>query len=268
MKYNTQDKDFFSGVRIVSLVVGIFIVTAVFGLGTQGSAPRIFAADINLNVDNDGVVRDSSGKILKGTKIDIPQKSISEESAPITDKKITTPVGVTSTTVQEDVKAVIASEKVTTGTQKKLDARYRVEKVERIRANAPGKKDIVRFSGKATPNTSVTIYIYSTPTVVVVQSDAEGNWSYDLTQDLEDGDHEVFVAVTDATGKISAYGEGVGFVKTAEAITVKPVASAAVMEENQSPLERSRFEYVIVAFISILVFFGIALIVVSRRAAR
>ena len=244
------------------------MIAVVLGLGAQGSVSRILAADINLNVDSDGVVRDSSGKVLKGTKIDIPQKSVSEESAPIADKKNTTPAVVTSTTTQEDVKAVIANEKVATGIQKKLDVRYRVEKVERIKASAPGKKDIVRFSGKATPHTAVTIYIYSTPTVVVVQSDAEGNWSYDLTQDLEDGDHEVFVAVTDATGKISAYGEGIGFVKTAEAITVKPVASAAVMEENQSPLERSRFEYVIVAFISVLVFFGIALIVVSRRAAR
>lgn len=268
MKYNTRDKAFFSGVRITVLVVGIFIIVAVFGLGRQGNVSRVFAADIDLSVDSDGVVRDSSGKILKGTKIDIPQKSISEESAPIVDKKITTPVGVADTPVQEDVKAVIANEKTATDTQKKLDTRYRVEKVERIKAGAPGKKDAVRFSGKATPHTAVTIYIYSTPTVVVVQSDAEGNWSYDLTQDLEDGDHEVFVAVTDTTGKIAAYGEGVGFVKTAEAITVKPVASAAVMQENQSPLERSRFEYVIVAFISVLVFFGIALIVVSRRAAR
>jgi hypothetical protein len=173
---------------------------------------------------------------------------------------------------KEDVKTIVSREKteVKQGVsfEKKEDTRYRVEKVEVVKASAPGEKDIVRFSGKALPNTYVTLYVYSTPKVVTVKADVDGNWSYDLAQDLEDGTHEAYVAVTDNTGKVSMYGSGLGFVKTADAITVKPIALAAETSvNNQSPLERSQTEYFLVAFIAILFFSGAALIVVSRKSS-
>ena len=261
----------FSGVFITSLMIWSLISISAYGTGGI-LGEHALAADINLNVDNDGVVRDSSGKILKGTKIDIPQKSTAPEGIIDTEKKVPTEA-VVDTVAKEDVKSVIANENTAALTavniQKKLDTRYRVEKVELVKANTPDKKDMIRFSGKAVPNTIVTLYIYSTPTIVVVTADAEGNWSYDMTQGLPNGDHEVYVAVTDATGKVSSYSEGIAFIKTAEAITVKPIAEAADgVVSNQSPLERSQMEYIIVAFISVLVFFGIALIVVGRHPSK
>jgi hypothetical protein len=114
----------------------------------------------------------------------------------------------------------------------------------------------------------VTLYIYSTPTIVTVKADSLGNWSYDVKENLEDGNHEAFVAVTDNTGKVTSYGDGIAFVKTASAITVRPIAEAAeTVSENQSPLERSQMEYFFAAFIAILFFSGAALIVVSRKSA-
>lgn len=151
---------------------------------------------------------------------------------------------------------------------KTVDVRYEVGSVEIVRASSSTEKDKVRFSGTALPNTFVTLYVYSDPIIVTLKTDADGNWSYDLDKNVEDGDHEAYIAVTDNTGKITSRSEGIGFVKTASAITVKPIASAAESAvSNQSPLERSQMEYFFVAFIAILFFSGAALIVVSRRSS-
>lgn len=168
----------------------------------------------------------------------------------------------------EDVRGVITTERAKPVDQDtKKDDRYRVKNAEIVEASTPDTKPVVRLSGVALPNAMVTLYIYSTPTIVTVKADALGNWSYDVDKDLENGDHEAFVAVTDNTGKVTAYGEGIGFVKTANAITVRPIAEAAeTVSENQSPLERSQMEYFFAAFIAILFFSGAALIVVSRKS--
>lgn len=89
------------------------------------------------------------------------------------------------------------------------------------------KKQGVHFSGKALPNSFVTLYVYSDPIVLTVKTDSEGNWSYELDKELEDGKHEVYVAVTDNTGKITAKSEPLFFAKTAQAVTVIPQAEAA-----------------------------------------
>ena len=175
--------------------------------------------------------------------------------------------------IKEDMKSLVASEKTKQdqsggAISKNKDIRYAVEKVELIKAQSETEKDKLRFSGKALPNTFITLYVYSTPTIITVKTDADGNWSYDLDKNVDDGEHEVYVAVTDNTGKITARGEGIGFVKTANAVTVKPIAEAAeTAVSNQSPLERSQTEYFFVAFIAILFFSGAALIVVSRKSS-
>jgi len=169
--------------------------------------------------------------------------------------------------VFENPKDIVEKERKNPET-KTVDARYQVDAVEIVKADSPAEKDKLRFSGKALPNIFITLYIYSEPTVVTVKTDENGNWSYDLDKNVEDGDHQAYVAVTDNTGKITARSEGIGFVKTASAITVKPIAEAAEASvNNQSPLERSQTEYFLVAFIAILFFSGAALIVVSRKSS-
>jgi hypothetical protein len=173
----------------------------------------------------------------------------------------------------EDVKRVRLAEQTAPSSSSihqdtKKDDRYQVKHVEVVSATTPDARAVVRLSGVAVPNAMVTLYIYSTPTIVTVKADSLGNWSYDVKENLEDGSHEAFVAVTDNTGKITAYGEGIAFVKTANAITVRPTAEAAeTVSENQSPLERSQTEYFFAAFIAILFFSGAALIVVSRKSS-
>lgn len=75
------------------------------------------------------------------------------------------------------------------------------------------------ISGKGLPNSFVTLYVYSTPLVVTVKTDSEGGWSYIFDKELENGDHEVYVGITDNAGRIVAKSSPLPFVKTAEAFT-------------------------------------------------
>ena len=90
----------------------------------------------------------------------------------------------------------------------------------------------LRLEGKGLPNSFVTIYIYSDPIVLTVKTDSEGNWTYELDKNLEDGNHEAYVAVTDNTGKITAKSEPIAFVKTAQAVTVIPEVEAATVADT------------------------------------
>lgn len=56
---------------------------------------------------------------------------------------------------------------------------------------------VVQFAGKTTPSTLVTLYIFSSPVVVVVKSDLEGNWKYNRETQFESGKHTVFATVYD-----------------------------------------------------------------------
>ncbi|OGM20118.1 hypothetical protein A2714_00970 [Candidatus Woesebacteria bacterium RIFCSPHIGHO2_01_FULL_38_9] len=60
----------------------------------------------------------------------------------------------------------------------------------------------VVFSGKAPPNSSVTIYIYSDPIVVTTKTDENGDWIYELEQPLSGEKHVAYATVKTTSGKI------------------------------------------------------------------
>ncbi len=91
------------------------------------------------------------------------------------------------------------------------------------------------ISGKALPNSFVTVYIYSTPIIVTVRTDAEGNWSYIFDKELEDGNHEIYVGITDNAGRMVAKSSPLSFVKKAEAFTKVDSAAAAVEAHEIEP---------------------------------
>ncbi|MEI6478917.1 MAG: Ig-like domain-containing protein [bacterium] len=74
--------------------------------------------------------------------------------------------------------------------------------------------------GTSLPNSYVTLYIYSTPIVVTVKANALGEWTYTLDQELNNGDHKMYVASVDTAGKILARSDLFPFVKTASAATL------------------------------------------------
>lgn len=137
-----------------------------------------------------------------------------------------------------------------------VDASLRVETVE-LNKKEDGKNN-VELSGKAQPDSLVTIYIFSNdPVVITVKADANGNWNYELDRDLDDGQHEAYVAVTDNSGKIVSKSEPIAFVKTAQAATMIPLSE---LTANQSPVERVSQQYVLMAIIIMSIFLALALV--------
>ena len=94
--------------------------------------------------------------------------------------------------------------------------------------------------GKALPNSYVTLYIFSTPTIVTVRTDDEGAFIYTFEKELEDGEHEVYAAVTDNSGSVIAHSKPFRFIKQAEAFT--PVDAAQGGEGTLTLADLKQFE--------------------------
>jgi plastocyanin len=71
--------------------------------------------------------------------------------------------------------------------------------IDSIKKNQEVTTDKPTFSGKAPPGTTVTLTIYSEPHTVVVNVDANGNWTYTPDEGLEPGPHTVTATVSNAT---------------------------------------------------------------------
>ena len=125
----------------------------------------------------------------------------------------------------------------------------------------------VALEGKALPNSYVTLYIFSTPVVVTVKTDETGRWTYTIDKEMENGKHDVYVAMTESSGKIIAKSSPIPFVKTADAVSLGafiPVAEAAV-STNQGLLGGNSL-FVSIGAIAFAVIAGlIALSVILKR---
>lgn len=99
-----------------------------------------------------------------------------------------------------------------------------VEKVEivttPVQKEKPQEPPKILLKGKGLPNSFVTIFIYSEPIIVTVKTDENGDWSYVLDKNIEDGKHEVYVAITNNTGKIIEKSPALLFIKTAQAVSI------------------------------------------------
>jgi hypothetical protein len=94
---------------------------------------------------------------------------------------------------------------------------YTVSKVDVVEVE--GQKKLT-MSGKGLPNSYVTVYVFSTPVVVTVKTDNRGDWTYEFDQELENGQHEVYVATVNNSGKLVARSNSIPFTKTAEAAAI------------------------------------------------
>ncbi|HTM67693.1 MAG TPA: fibronectin type III domain-containing protein [Candidatus Binatia bacterium] len=75
--------------------------------------------------------------------------------------------------------------------------------------------------GKAAPHAVVVLYIYSyVPMVLTTTTDENGQYTYDVSDSVVDGEHTAYVAVTDDTGKVAKKSSPLSFfVKEAQAVT-------------------------------------------------
>lgn len=122
---------------------------------------------------------------------------------------------------------------------------------------------IAEIRGKGLPNSFVTLFIFSEPTVVTVRTDADGSFVYTFDKELSDGNHEVYVAVTDNAGEIIAQSNPFSFIKQAQAFTPVDANEAQVVINEVLISETSNYKTVvglgILAFGLILVMLGLSL---------
>ncbi len=153
------------------------------------------------------------------------------------------------------------SDKVVLETPKKSGQVKESYKVKSVEMKREGEENQLVFSGKALPNSFVRLYIYSdNPIIVTVRTDSDGNWTYELDKELENGEHEVYVAVTDNTGKITSKSKPLMFVKTAEAVTVTPTIDA---EASKSPTNQLSSVSLLYGLLIIVATFSIALLLIK-----
>lgn len=130
-----------------------------------------------------------------------------------------------------------------------------------VSLNKKDEKNSVLIFGKSEPGTIVSLFIFSEdPIVIKVKADAGGNWNYELEKNLADGQHQAFVAVTDDLGKVISKSEPIAFVKTAQAATVIPMSQ---FTGNESPIEKSSSQYILMAIAIMAVCLVIALILIG-----
>lgn len=133
---------------------------------------------------------------------------------------------------------------------------YEVTNVEMVAATEGGEK-YLRVSGKGPALSYITVYIYSgDPIIVTVKTDSNGDWTYAVDKKLDDGNHEVYVAVTNNTGAIKAKSEPLPFVKTAQAVkvagennVVEPASKAGISVTKVLYILAAGFFAVVLAFV-------------------
>ena len=160
---------------------------------------------------------------------------------------------------KEELVAVVPEEPEASGVA--ATSAYKVEEV----SLTEDKK--LALSGKALPNSFITLYIYSTPVVVTVRADENGEWSYTLDKELGDGSHTVYTATVNNSGKILAKSPGYLFTKTAQAATLDSVlpASASGAESDPRLLSAGNLYLIIGALVAVLL---LVLLILGMRARK
>lgn len=129
-----------------------------------------------------------------------------------------------------------------------VSSSYRVDKVQLIK-----EENKIVFEGNALPNTYITLYIFSTPIVVTVKTDDQGKWNYELKQELENGEHQIYVASVESSGKIIARSNPILFTKSAEAATIGIAGSIDNSISTQNFLKDNFILITLAALISIVI---------------
>jgi hypothetical protein len=188
------------------------------------------------------------------------------------------PMEPSKTSVYEGRK-ITASDKILLGFNPTSTNLVKVEKEQPVKSTATlvssykvkevkltEKKEIL-IGGQALPNSFITLYIYSTPIMVTIKTDNNGEWQYLLDKELENGDHTVYTATVNNTGNIVAKSSGFLFTKTAEAITFQdiPVIEAAVNVEKPGLLDGINLYLILAGFVAIIMIVLVLTGVISRK---
>lgn len=167
-------------------------VSPTSGTSNSNALPRQSEVTIK---DISGAVTDTTGAITSTINSGVPDSTTSQSTAETTtlpekfaktadeiqSTKIIDP-GVANSPVIESIKNI------------------EISAVEQGTTNTAKKAAIV-FSGKAKPNSTIYLYIFSDPIIVSVKADENGNWQYILDRPLDTGKHESYVLIEDPDTK-------------------------------------------------------------------
>ena len=146
-----------------------------------------------------------------------PRYNWNEVDLPSTHTPLAMPIITEEPTPQIPVGAVEPEKITSLPVQEKIISVGKVEKV-----NTDNQSQII-ISGQGPANSTIFVYIFSTPTVVEVKTDVDGKWTYTFKNNLEKGEHTVY-ASTKKNGVLPVR-------STAHAFTVVPVANAQATED-------------------------------------
>jgi len=146
-----------------------------------------------------------------------------------------------------------------------------IKNITNLENKQDGATEGYALSGKSEPNSVVTLYIYSDlPLVITTETDKYGNWQYELGEPLTDGEHEIYVAINDNTGKVISKSKPLNFfVKEAQAISVKDFISPTANASSETEKESGSLihYYLIIALLMITgILFFVAMIMKKKRA--
>lgn len=119
------------------------------------------------------------------------------------------------------------------------------------------------LAGMAEADSVITLYLYSDlPLVATVKADEYGNWQYDFNESLIEGEHEVYVALNDNTGKIITKSNPLSFfIKEAQAASIQDfISDTAAPITPESETENLIKYYIIIAALVMIV--GVLLFVI------
>ena len=151
--------------------------------------------------------------------------------------------------------------------RKVLPREAEIYKVERVEISTLPTGEIgIKFEGKGRPISFITLYIYSPLLVLTTKTDGNGHWEYILDKPLEEGEHEVFVAVTNNSGEITARSEGFKFIKTLTAVAA--IGLPAEKEKVISPSEAFQKTAILLLIAIVILAIGIALIIIGILVRR
>lgn len=143
---------------------------------------------------------------------------------------------------------------------------------ENFGASDQSLQPVALIAGKGLPNSFVTLYIFSTPIVVTLKTEADGSWVYRFDRELEDGEHVIYAGITDNAGKIVAKSNPLTFVKEAQAFTQvdDSLAVAAANSDRDQTLFSLNMIYLVasisvVAIAVVLILLGLHLETTPRR---
>jgi hypothetical protein len=116
-------------------------------------------------------------------------------------------------------------------------------------------KGRLRLTGQGDPNSLLLVYLYSKlPLVLTVQTNASGQWTYELSEPLTENLHTAYVAVANGDGTIARKSSALQFfVKKAEAVTVTSFLSDEPIVETSDAVESPMRSYLLAGGALILI---------------